>query len=71
MEFCYSVLVRVSQPGPTEWLSGSHEQGPLINTSAVILQNPSVTVKLKSIFVDEHRPQVLGVFGRGTQTMKG
>jgi len=51
--------------------TGTHEQGPLINTSAVILQNPSVTVKLKSIFVDEHRPQVLGVFGRGTQTMKG
>jgi len=32
--------VRVSQPGPTERFSVSHELRPLLNGSSVILQNP-------------------------------
>jgi len=48
--------------GAKERFSEGHEQRPLLNISAVILQNP----------IDEQgRPQVLRVFGRGSQTIKG
>jgi len=46
IKFAATTLVRVSQQGPslplgpTEWFSGSHEKRPLLNSSAVILQNP-------------------------------
>jgi len=39
--------------GAKERFSGSHEQSPLLNGSAVILQNPSVTVEIKGFFIDE------------------
>jgi len=48
--------------GAKERFSEGHEQRPLLSISAVILQNP----------IDEQGgPQVLIVFGRGSQTIKG
>jgi len=51
--------------------TGALEQRPLLNNSALILQNPSVTVELNSTFIDEQGPQVLRAFGKGSQNMKG
>jgi len=63
--------LRVSQAEATERFSGGHGQRSLLNSSTVILQNPSVTVKLKVFLLMSRGPQVLRVFRRGPQTMKG
>jgi len=41
--------------GDTEWFSGSHEQGPLLYSSAMILQNP----------IDEQGATSVDSFGKG------
>jgi len=46
--------------GATERFSGGHEQRPLLNSSAAILQN----------LIDQQGPQMLSVFGRRSQNIK-
>jgi len=53
--------------GVTERFSGGHKQRPLRNSSAVIAKRQSK----QNTFIGEQGQQVLRVFGRGPQTMKG